>query len=302
MRKPILLAIFCLAAIALMADYYSTTAGGNWTLTSTWLGGVVPPEGANVVIQGPVYVNTTNPCHNLTVTANGRITNPGNDVGQVTVYGNLTNNGQIVDSGASGETRIVVLGNITNNLTLTCEYVYFAGDANHSFWNYGTFNPAYFLNQDYAQVTLLTDLSLAGTRVQLPHLNLNSSVASHLTLSGGWLVYTNIHGGNGASLHLSNGAYLSEVTADEIVLFGTVLVSGAVNFQNLINYSNLYNRSDFDNSLYVYQRLENRGTIGSNPAGSYLYLYLWGDVYNYQALTPQYLGLGDGNSDLTREN
>jgi hypothetical protein len=297
----LLVSLLGLLSLALLADVYSTTAGGNWSNGSTWIGGVVPPEGANVVIQGTVYINSINRCNNLTLTANGRITNPANDVGQVTVYGNLANNGQIVDSGASGEARMVVQGNITNNLTITCEYVYYFGAANHTLANYGTFNPTYFINMDTAAVTFLTDLSLTGTYVNLPFLNLNGSAPRHLTLAGGLIQYTNIHGGNGASLNLSNGAYLTEVTADEIVLYGTVLVYGGVNFQNLINYASLHNRSDYDNNLYVYQRLENHGTIGSNPAGCYLYLYLWGDVYNYQILNPQYLSLGDGNSDLTRD-
>lgn len=261
---------------------------------------MVPGEGSNVVIQGTVYVNTINPCYNLTINSSGRITTPVDEIGQVTVSGNLSNSGQIVDGGPSGEVRLVVLGNISNNLSITCEYVYFAGSVSHTFRNYGTFNPVHFIDMGYAQVNFLTDLAMNGTHVNLPILSLNSSVASHVSLSGGFMEHTNIHGGNGASLNLSNGAYLSDVTVDEIVLFGTVLVADVISFSTLINYSNLYNSSADNYGIYVYQRLENHGLIGNNPAGSYLYLYLQGDVENYHTLTPQYLYLGDWNSSTLR--
>lgn len=292
MKKLIFISLLIGMALSVFADITSTTYGGNWMNASTWIGGVIPGPNSNVVIQGNVYVNTTNECLNLTVNPSGAITNPYNEIGQVTVYGNCTNYGQITDGGPMGEVRLVVLGNIISTNTITCEYVYFAGEVEHTFANSGTFNPAHFLNMSAANVTFLSDLTLTGTHVCLPHLNLNGGLQSHITLNGGFMENTNIHGGNGASLNLTGGAYMYGITADEILLQGTVLVSGPVTIGNLYNYGNIHNRSDADYNLTVTGRLENHGTIGNNPAGHYLYLYLNGDIYNYQTINPQFLGLG----------
>lgn len=285
MKKLLIVTLFCLLAVALLADIMSTTYGGNWMNASTWIGGVVPNLNSNVIIQGPVYVNTTNECLNLTVLGGGTITNPYNEIGQVTVYANCTNYGQIVDGGPMGEVRLVVLGNILTTNTITCEYVYYAGDTDHTFANVGTFNPTHFLNMAYANVILLSDLSLTSTHVYLPHLSLN----------GGFMEHTNIHGGNGATLNLTNGAYMYNITADELMLQGTVLISGPVSIGNLYNYGSIYNRNDADYSLTITGRLDNHGSIGNNPAGHYLNLDLDGDIYNYQTINPQYLTLGSDN-------
>ncbi len=95
-----------------------------------------------------------------------------------------------------------------------------------------------------------------------------------------------------SSLNFTNGAYMYNVTADEIMLLGTVMISGPVTIGNLNNNGNIYNRNDADYSLIVTGRLHNHGTIGNNPAGHYLNLYLNGDIYNYQTINPQFLGLG----------
>ena len=290
MKKLFLFILLGLLAQFLIADVYSTTYGGNWINPSTWIGGLVPGPGSNVQIQGPVYVNTTNECHNLTIQPGGLILNPNYDVGQVTVYGDCINFGQLVDSGIpGGELRMVILGNLMNSQTITCEYVYFAGDNPHTFSSYGTFSPTHFLNLQSAEVTFQSNVLLAGTHISLPHLNLTGY---QINLSGGFMEHTNIVGGGGASLNLTNGAYLNFVTATEIMLQGSVLIVYGVTIGNLINNGTVYNLSDNDYSLIVTGRLDNHGTIGDNPGGHYLNLELQGDIYNFQTINPHYLTLG----------
>ena len=293
MKKLLLISLVCLLAGLLTADIVSTTTGGNWANPSTWIGGVVPNSSTNVQIQGNVLIDITGECLNLTVTPSGRIANPGYYVGQVTVYGNCYNHGQLVDSGVpGGELRMVVLGNIVNTQLMTCEYVYFAGESDHTMTSSGTFSPTHFLNMDYAMVTLLSDLSLTGTHVYLPNLNLNGGFTSHISLSGGFFEHTNIQGGNGASLNLSNDAYLYYLTATEIVFSGTILIGSGVTIGNLNNNGTIYNRVGADQTLIVSGRLDNHGTIGSNPGGDYLNLELQGDIYDYQTISPHYLSIG----------
>lgn len=82
------------------------------------------------------------------------------------------------------------------------------------------------------------------------------------------------------------------ITADELVFDGTVLISGPVSIGTLHNNGIIYNRSDANYSFIVSERLNNHGTIANNPAGNYLNLDLYGDLYNYNTLNLQYLALG----------
>ena len=43
------------------AQVISTTAGGNWNAGATWIGGIVPAVGQDVVIDGPVSLNVNTP-------------------------------------------------------------------------------------------------------------------------------------------------------------------------------------------------------------------------------------------------
>lgn len=99
----------------------STTAGGLWTATATWVGGAVPSAGSDVVINGPVIVYTGNSCNNLSINSGGTLYN---GVGYawpeqvITVNGNIVNNGVIRNENRNG-LAIKVKGNVTNNGTWT---------------------------------------------------------------------------------------------------------------------------------------------------------------------------------------
>ena len=50
-----------------IAGPYITNANGNWNNPSTWLGGVVPTAGVDVVVQHVVAVTANASCYSLTI-------------------------------------------------------------------------------------------------------------------------------------------------------------------------------------------------------------------------------------------
>ncbi|MFA6597044.1 MAG: hypothetical protein WCS69_04915, partial [Ignavibacteriaceae bacterium] len=104
----------------------STISGGNWDATTTWIGGVVPTETDNVVIDGEVVVNnSTAKCFNLTINS-GKTLTKDNDWRKLSVIGDLTNNGVITENNYS-TFDIEITGNIINNGTWERGNLIFSG-------------------------------------------------------------------------------------------------------------------------------------------------------------------------------
>lgn len=74
----------------------STVTGGDWTLGTSWVGGVAPGPGDDVIIAGPVSVNSNVSCNHLTINSGGTLAITGTN--KLTVNGNWENNGTFTTS------------------------------------------------------------------------------------------------------------------------------------------------------------------------------------------------------------
>jgi len=103
----------------------STVIGGYWNDQNTWIGGVIPGAGNDVIINGPIvhasasgYTILTEYCNNLTITASGSLRNGGYGGGfgifPLVVAGSVINNG-VVSNGSEDCIKIFISGDLENN-------------------------------------------------------------------------------------------------------------------------------------------------------------------------------------------
>lgn len=115
---PGLLAFVLATQISFSQTITSTATGGRWNSTATWVGGVVPTSGTDVIIAGTViFSNGDGSCRNLTVNAGATLQNDtyyASPEMVLTVNGSVTNNGTIRNYFGSG-LALVVIGDVTNN-------------------------------------------------------------------------------------------------------------------------------------------------------------------------------------------
>jgi hypothetical protein len=143
MKKIILLsALSVLISVNLFGQIHSTTTGGYWNDPNTWVGGVIPGSGNDVVIEGPVmhatisnYNTVTEHCHDLTIMAAGSLRNGdypyGSGVFPLEVTGNVVNNGT-VGNGPYDLLKIFIAGNLENNNVWMPYQTEFQTSANHN--------------------------------------------------------------------------------------------------------------------------------------------------------------------------
>jgi hypothetical protein len=143
----VLLALTFVSASARAATIASTAAGGNWSDTTTWVGGVVPAPADDAQIVPGATVNVLNNAAANSITFLGSATNTGtlsvssgvalNVTGGITVQNAATNKVSAAISGAgaincaslnvAGAT-IPALGNLTTILTSTIASLNIAGN------------------------------------------------------------------------------------------------------------------------------------------------------------------------------
>jgi len=113
-----------LTILNISAQIVSTSNGGHWNNPQTWVGGVIPDQNSNVVINGPVEAISTT-VNTLTINASGSVHDECCSGRSIFVQGNLTNYGLIEN--AHGGLWIYVQGAVSNSGTMTNSALVFNG-------------------------------------------------------------------------------------------------------------------------------------------------------------------------------
>jgi len=300
MKTALISLLLCLVFFtALQAQIQSTPAGGRWHFLSTWVGGVVPGPLDDVIINGVVRVYPSDPaqCNNLTITSAGSVLNVQTADAQITINGNLINQGILAYNPNGFNLTVYCAGHVTNSATVLVFNFVFTGAANQNINNDGGSFYAQTINDTNAAspVTLYSNLSLNNVNIDLNNSELilytGVFTACHIYMTGGRITNATLIGGSGASITFSAGAYLENVYATTIVFHGTVLVKDNVSVDFLINQGNLCNHPDGNYTLTINVQLNNLMQIFDHPVSGSLAIWFYGNLHNYASISNSSISL-----------
>lgn len=271
----------------------STTSGGNWSESTTWIGGVVPTASDNVIINGEVVLDQNSECNDLFINAGKILRSSTGFYQNLTVNGNLSNSGTIQNNDDT-DLNLILKGNLNNNGTIQNDDIMFNGTTNQniSMTTDAVFQDVHFgakdstvsviLNSDmtFTDCEIDFDWSDETTRLIIPEgsgfvlkLNGENCFASDIIVEG-----------NGNDLYMSHGAYLyQDAYLRNIMLTGTVRAGGqSVTFagDSVVVVDTLQSRTGFYNRLYVNSALINYGII-KDVGNTELYIKATGNLINY---------------------
>lgn len=240
----------------------------------------------SIVWQGTVLVQAGVEVGNLE--NQGTILNHSSSNYELLITQNLVNHGEIADNAYGGNLFLRLAGNLYDHGSVSNYATTLINTELKDLWQASTADPItctlWEAQSGSAGHQLLSDLRFSDCQLSLNNsvLKLFDPVGSHgLYLTGGWLEYAVLEGGEAGILSLSNNAWLGNTEFDRVIWQGTVVVASNVSVGTLVNQGMILNHNSDNYVLLVEERLENHGEIFNNPYGGYLYLDLAGDLYLY---------------------
>jgi hypothetical protein len=266
------------------ATIISTTTGGSWTDTLTWVGHQVPDSLDNVTING--YVWDANPairCHDLLVNTGKKLELQGN--GYVRVNGSLVNHGTITST-AGAQAYLQVAGNISNQGIWDIWWTTLTGtlDQHITCGTERAFAGLYFHDYDTTSAIIVdSNLYFVKSEVDLHNNRLVLQPGRTVSVDSGFLSNAHIQG-DGINLRMSNNAFLCYGQAEKITLLGRVQIRENFTFLDSLTIADTLRA--FENSwsaratVQANGHLRNNGYILNNPNGIQLFLEAAGNIVN----------------------
>ncbi|MCF8295321.1 MAG: hypothetical protein K9I34_04575, partial [Bacteroidales bacterium] len=260
---------------------YSTTSGGDWNDTLTWVGHEVPIWSNHVVINGPVTIQTGfwSHCMNLTVSSNCSLTGGSVYAEELKVYGGITNYGTI-ESGSGVELRILTRGYLMNYGSLDIKRLLFDAGNDKNFFSTSMLMIDEIAKNDTSDIILTSD-------IQLDSCWMNFGSPGHGIFLNGYSlnllkgIFTCRLWGNAGNFILTDDTkILNAYISGEVHLLGQVNLTGTNYFYgDIYNEGTLYNSGSYPWDNNFYGNLYNSGSILEDPTLS-LILNLYQDFYN----------------------
>jgi len=265
------------ASVATADTLTSTLAGGLWSESATWVGGVVPGSGDDVVIAGPVELATSATCQSLSVLTAGTV---GSTVAApnitLEVSGAVTNAGAILEN--SYNFIIEVGGNLHNDGVWNSRQTTIVGTEDR-YLSHGL-GAGLATNLVYGEaaagdVIVTTSFSLLGN-IDMTGGQMVLQPDCPLTMEEGYFSGDLLAQGN--EMHFVSWSYLDFATIDDVVLVGEVEANTAVVFTTRVTVIGILQNGSGGGAATVEGDLINHGTI-RNDQYSFL-VRVWGDIVN----------------------
>lgn len=286
---------------AFSATIESSSGGGIWENSTTWIGNVVPDENDDVIINGTVSMTKSNSCNSITVSQGAIFQNGGDEFSWVilTVNGKIINNGTIRDNPEGYRLWLSLAGDIENNGIWTPEYTHLVSETvqnitqNHSVEFGGSFQ------KHSSETTAASSFALVAQSDLILNMNQFDGQGSkdgeyfwgtldmnnhNLTIKGKTELTRSILK-NVTKLTGQDSSSLKNISAEnEIELDGCITVTNSdVTFNGDVIITGILQNGGNDLSWVTPKfkgNLVNNGIIRNNPDNYELWLDLYGDVVN----------------------
>ncbi|TDF74112.1 hypothetical protein, partial [Candidatus Syntrophosphaera thermopropionivorans] len=222
-----------------------------------------------------------------------------------TINQRLDNYGTICNNPTAYLLFVNIAGDVNNYGTIRSNKIYLTGAAQHKLYqsdSYHSFNSTNFIVSGEGSTKALSNIYFLNCEINLNNTTMilyNEDNSYGLYLDSGKLLYAILEGGTASVLNLVNNAYLSNVSMDNFIWQGTIIIENYVSINNLINQATVYNYSGDNRILTINQRLDNYGTICNSPNTHWLFLSIAGDVYNYGTIVNYKINLITLTKDKT---
>ncbi len=274
--------ILTMVRINAQSTITSTTAGGNWTNKTTWVGGVVPTASNHVSVTGIVYVDASPSVQNLTVNSGAELYNQNMSNATLTVNGNVLNNGVISNRpSTSYRLSLIVKGNIDNNGTWSVLKTSLSGSGNQTIRQ----ATGKRFEGEFETTDTNGDILLGSNAV---FHNSSWELRSSRILTNGFRLITNSYTLRNGKIVSDDHLELNNTTVDAITFEGNYTIHGKLKIRNNVVLKGnatladtLHNDIFYNSTLKVEGNMVNEGHLISIPSSSYkLSVELWGNVNN----------------------
>jgi hypothetical protein len=260
--------LITVAPLISISQIVSAPGGGLWNSVTTWVGGIVPGAADNVAIVSTVSVNG-NACNNITIESGGILQNHPVNSYTLTVNGNLTNNGSIINNVYNF--NLNVHGNVSNNGVMSNNALTLSGSGNQQLASTQPISLANFTKNNTAGRALATtNLNFSGTTIALNSDTLEFTTGNLISMNGGYLSSGVLYKSSLPALQITGGnqAYVYVVTIDapQAELFGDLRIYGNSNVfkNNITNFGTLQNNQNNAYTLTIAGNFTNNGTVQNN--------------------------------------